>query len=69
MQLSWDKALKVVSGNPARIFRLHEKGSIETGKDADIILLDSEMHIRFLLANGTVMMKEGQQTKKGTFES
>ncbi len=69
MQLSWDKALKVVSGNPARIFRLHDKGSIESGKDADIILLDSEMQIRFLLANGTVMMKEGQQTKKGTFES
>ncbi len=69
LQLSWDKALKVVSGNPARIFRLHDKGSIESGKDADIILLDREMQIRFLLANGTVMIKEGQRIKKGTFES
>ena len=67
--LPWEQAIKVVSTNPANIFRLSGKGSIHTGKDADILLLDSEAGIHYMLVNGHLMMKEGKLLKKGIFEN
>ena len=67
--LPWEQAIKVVSTNPANIFKLNGKGSIRTGKDADILLLDSEAGIHHLLANGHLMMKAGKLQKKGIIRS
>ena len=66
--LSREKALKIVSANPARIFKLQEKGSLRAGKDADILLLNEKNELHFLMANGEVMVREGRLLKKGTFE-
>lgn len=68
-KLPWEQALKVVSTNPANIYKLHGKGVLHPGKDADIILLDANTEIQFLLANGTLMIKNGHPIKKGTFEN
>ena len=39
-RLSLSKAVELVSHNPAKIFNLKNKGDIEVGKDADIIILN-----------------------------
>lgn len=67
-KLPWEQALKVVSTNPANIYKLQGKGRLHPGKDADILLLDANTEIQFLLANGTLMVKKGRLIKKGTFE-
>jgi len=66
--LPWEDALPVVTSNPANILKLSNKGFIETGKDADLVLLNEKNEITFLFANGEMMIREGQLIKKGTFE-
>lgn len=66
--LPWEKALPFVTSNPANILKLNGKGFIQPGMDADIVLLNKKNQIDFLIANGNIMIKEGQLIKKGTFE-
>ncbi|SHJ98279.1 beta-aspartyl-dipeptidase (metallo-type) [Geosporobacter subterraneus DSM 17957] len=62
-------ALKVVTENPARILKLKNKGTIEIGKDADIVLVDQETFtVDTVIAKGKVMVKQGAAVVKGTFE-
>jgi beta-aspartyl-dipeptidase (metallo-type) len=62
-------ALQVVTSNPARILKLHGKGQIAVGADADVVLLDPEtLEIRGVLAKGRWLMKDGAVLAKGTFE-
>lgn len=68
-KLPWEQAIKVVSTNQANIYKLQSKGYIRKGKDADILLLNPQAEIRFLLANGKIMVKDGRIIKKGTFEN
>ncbi len=67
--LSWEEALPFVTSNPASILKLINKGSIETGKDADLVLLNGNNEITFLFANGEMMIRESELIRKGTFES
>ncbi len=67
-KLPWEQAIKVVSTNPATIYKLRGKGRLQPGKDADILLMNNKGDIQYLLANGTLMVKEGRLIKKGTFE-
>jgi len=58
--LSEEKAVEAMTINPATILGVSDRvGSIEPGKDADIILLDRELldvqhRVRYTLVNGTV---------------
>lgn len=63
-----EEAIKPVTSNPADILKLKQKGRIEVGKDADIVLLDSKFQIRNLFANGKRLVTDGVFSK-GTFES
>ncbi len=45
-------ALKVATSNPATILKLKGKGFIREGYDADILVLDPEFKIRYLMAMG-----------------
>ncbi|PLR89926.1 beta-aspartyl-peptidase [Bacillus sp. T33-2] len=64
-----DQALKLITENPARILKLQQKGKLETGKDADIVLLNKEdLMISTVIARGRVMVQDGQAVVKGTFE-
>lgn len=38
--ITLERAVELLCANPARIYRLSRKGSIELGKDADLVLLD-----------------------------
>lgn len=62
-------ALRWVSTNPAkRLGLFQQKGSIEEGKDADLLLLTPELEIDSVFAKGRTMVQAGQVLVKGTFE-
>ncbi|MEA1896049.1 MAG: beta-aspartyl-peptidase [Bacteroidota bacterium] len=66
--MPWEKALPVVTSNPADILKLTNKGRIAVSKDADLVLLDDKNEIEYLFANGAIMTREGKLLRKGTFE-
>jgi dihydropyrimidinase len=41
-RITLEDAVRLISFNPARIYNLEAKGSIEVGKDADLVLVDLE---------------------------
>jgi beta-aspartyl-dipeptidase (metallo-type) len=51
-----EMALSVATSNPATILKLPGKGFIREGFDADILLLDKDLYLKRLMANG-VMLK------------
>lgn len=62
-------ALKVITENPAKVLRLASKGSLEAGKDADLVLLDANSYeIDSVLALGQKMLWNKKLLVKGTFE-
>jgi beta-aspartyl-dipeptidase (metallo-type) len=51
------------------VLKLSNKGSIQTGKDADIVLLQKEtLAISTVIARGQMMVEKGVPLIKGTFE-
>ena len=60
-----EQALKVVTSNVADILKLNHKGRIAVGKDADVVLLDSENRVYHMVANGDIMVRDAQRIKMG----
>ena len=60
-------ALKVVTSNVADILKLERKGRIAPGLDADVVVLDEEMRPHHVVANGRIMVRDGEQIHKGLF--
>lgn len=65
--LSLDKAVKVLTSNPADILKLKSKGRITEGNDADIVILNGD-EIYSVIAMGQFLMKERKILKKGSYE-
>lgn len=64
-----DDAIRVITENPARILKLGQKGNIEEGRDADLVLLNKETYdIDTVFAMGRLMVENGEAKVKGTFE-
>lgn len=64
-----DDAIKVITSNVAKVLKLKNKGSIEIGKDADLVLVNEDnLQIDIVIAMGKVMVKNGDAIVKGTFE-
>jgi beta-aspartyl-dipeptidase (metallo-type) len=67
--LPLEDAVKLVTSNPAKRVGIdRQKGSLEIGKDADLLILDKELNIETVIAKGQVMVHGGQVLVKGTFE-
>ncbi|MBU8878166.1 beta-aspartyl-peptidase [Bacillus sp. FJAT-29790] len=67
--ISLETALQVITLNPANVLKLSNKGRIEEGTDADIVLLDKEtLDIDTVIAKGKVMVENKVPIVKGTFE-
>ncbi|MGF7058015.1 beta-aspartyl-peptidase [Brassicibacter mesophilus] len=63
-------AIRVITSNPANIYKLKGKGHIKTGNDADLVLLDKgSLNIDTVLAMGKVMIQNKEIKIKGTFET
>ena len=64
-----DKILPLMTSNVSRLLRLHGKGEIEVGRDADLLVVNRNNQIDNVMANGVWHIKQGQQIVKGLFES
>ncbi|MGA4720583.1 beta-aspartyl-peptidase [Fictibacillus nanhaiensis] len=62
------EALQTITSNPARILKLKQKGRLQEGLDADLVLLNEDLNIDSVFALGQVMVRDGETVIKGTFE-
>ncbi len=67
--LDVEQASGIFSANPARFYKLEEKGAIVAGKDADLILLDGDYRLTDVIAKGRVMMTDGRLQAQSTFRA
>ena len=52
-------AVYMASATPARIMGIQDtKGALEAGKDADILFLDEDLELRFVMHRGRVVRGE-----------
>jgi beta-aspartyl-dipeptidase (metallo-type) len=63
-----ERALRPFTSNVARLLRLHRKGRIAPGRDADLVVLDENNRIRDVMASGVWHVREGEQLIFGRFE-
>ena len=61
--------LKCITLNPAKRIKIDgHKGSLEEGKDADLIVFDPDWRIDRVYSLGRLMVSGGKPMVKGTFE-
>jgi N-acetylglucosamine-6-phosphate deacetylase len=51
-------AVKMLSKTPATLMKLNDRGILQCGKRADIVLFDKEMNLKTVLVGGTVMRND-----------
>ena len=62
-------AVKIITGNVANALKLYPaKGNIGVGADADILLLNEQLEIEYVIAMGKKLMENKKVIVKGTFE-
>jgi len=67
---AYEEILKLVTSNPAKRIGVYQtRGSIEEGKDADLLILSRDLKIETVMAKGQRMVHQGKVMVKGTFES
>ena len=68
-QLPLEKALCFATCNTARSLELFpKKGCVQTGSDADLLLLEEDLSLHTVLAGGRRMMEDHVLLQKGTYE-
>lgn len=50
--ISLPSAVKMITEVPARIMKLYKKGSIKKGYDADLVIFDENINIKYTIVNG-----------------
>jgi len=61
-------ALKTLTSNPARIFKLKNKGQLAPGYDADLLIFDKNLNLETVIANGKIMMHNKKILYKGHYD-
>ncbi len=63
-----NEVLPSMSSNVARLLRLHGKGRLAEGCDADLVCFDGNHGVRHVMAGGRWMVQDGSPCARGTFE-
>ena len=66
--LPLERALPAFTSNVAGLLRLHGKGRVEAGFDADLVALDTDGRASLVLARGEVHVRAGEPVRRGMFE-
>lgn len=64
-----ERILPAMTSNVARLLKLNAKGHIAAGFDADLLVLDENQAVRYVMARGHWMIRDGLPSEAGTFES
>ncbi len=64
-----ERVLPAFTLNVATLLRLHNKGRLATGGDADLVVLDAEHNIHDVMAGGAWHVRAGSPIRVGQFES
>lgn len=64
-----EQSLATVTSNVARLFRLHGKGRIAVGADADLAVLTADWRVDATLARGRWLVRDGRAVVRGLFET
>jgi beta-aspartyl-dipeptidase (metallo-type) len=67
--LAVETVVPMMTSNVAQLLRLHKKGRIAPGFDADLVLLDESNRVSSVMALGQWHVQERQQVRHGLFES
>ena len=62
------EALPAFTSNVAALLRLHGKGRLEKGRDADLVVLDEALEVRDVMARGQWHIQGGEPQVWGTYE-
>lgn len=69
LEVNLTDALTSVTAAPAQVLGLKQKGQLAVGKDADMLLLNSQdLTIDWVIAKGRCLVSEGKPLVYGTFE-
>jgi beta-aspartyl-dipeptidase (metallo-type) len=63
-----ETALPAFTANPAKLLRLAHKGSLATGNDADIVILDEACRADTVVVRGDIHVMDRTCSRRGTFE-
>jgi imidazolonepropionase-like amidohydrolase len=62
-------ALAPLTVTPARVYRISDrKGSLQVGKDADVLILNDAYEVDTLFCRGQLMVRDGAAVIKGYLE-
>jgi len=65
--LSLEEAVAVFSSNAADFYRLPGKGKLFPGYEADLLLLDEVLQVKYVFSRGQMVVEEGQLKVRSTF--
>lgn len=64
-----EEALRFFTSNVAKALGIYpRKGNISQGSDGDLLLLNKDLELEYVIAKGKVLMEEGKVVVKGTYE-
>lgn len=67
--ISMEETLIPLTASPAKFLKLKNKGKIEEGYDADLLILDKDLKPHTVLCKGKVMVENYKPVVFGTFEN
>lgn len=64
-----EDVIKVITSNVSEILKFKDKGTIESGKDADLVMVnENSLEVDMVFAKGKKMVENGKAIVKGSFE-
>ncbi len=66
--ISIENSLIPLTSSPSSLLKFKNKGHIKEGFDADILLLDNDLNIAYVVSKGNIMVSNYKPVKYGTFE-
>lgn len=68
-EISIESALKFFTSNVSKALNIYpRKGTIQSGSDADMLIVDANLNIETVIANGIIMINNKEILVKGTYE-